>query len=37
MVNSKNKKTYIPTFLASSERPAIMINAAHHARELITI
>jgi predicted deacylase len=37
MVSKINNKTYIPTFLASSERPAIMINAAHHARELITI
>lgn len=37
MVNKKNNRTYIPTYLASSDRPAIMINAAHHARELITI
>ena len=37
MVNKKNNRTFIPTYLASSDRPAIMINAAHHARELITI
>ena len=37
MVNMKTNRTFIPTYLASSERPAIMINAAHHARELITI